>query len=214
MRDLIIVCEDFFGLDVKNIAMSMNDYGRSAGMGDFYHIKGFIVPKDARKDVQERLQPILGTIEDWNLVEDVCFAMGIVQPQNKQSAVEHLKSKGARFVTLWAPWVMAHLDMKFPEGCIIAAQSIMDSAKIGKFVTLFYSMVGFDANVEAFSSVMAFSNITTSHVGERAFIGDNTVVIGSSIGDDAVVMPGSVVVKNVKPGQTVFGNPAKRIKKS
>jgi acetyltransferase-like isoleucine patch superfamily enzyme len=34
---------------------------------------------------------------------------------------------------------------------------------------------------------------------------------GIKIGDGATVGTGSVVIKNVKPGVTVFGNPAKSI---
>ena len=158
------------------------------------------------------LSPYLGSIDEWQPSEDEIYALGIREPHHKKQAVEMLKAKGAKFETLWAPWVMAHLDFQFPEGCIIAAQSIMDSARIGNFVTLFNSMIGFDAIVEDYSSIMSYSNITTAHIGKRVYIEDNAVVIGKTINDDAVVKANSVVGKEVKAGTTVSGNPARKIK--
>lgn len=210
MKELIIAAENAFGLDIAKIVDASNAFWKEQGWGIPYHIKGYILPKDHQ--ACDCLHPVLGFIEDWIPGEREYFVMGIVDPQRKQQAVQLLKDKGAVFETLWAPWVMAHLDMQFPEGCIIAAQSIMDSARIGKFVTLFHSMIGFDAVVEDFASVMAYANITTAHIGKRAFIGDNSVVIEKTVNDDAVVTPNSVVVKNVKAGTTVMGNPARRVK--
>ncbi len=210
MKNLIIVADGSFGLDIKKIILAINESLNKKGQTDPYKIKGFLVTEE--NEGTQNLQPLLGTIEDWHPAENEYIVMGILNPQKKEQAVRQLKDKGARFETIRAPWVMAHLDMQFPEGCVIAAQSIMDSARIGKFVTLFHSMVGFDAVVEDYASVMAYANITTAHIGEGAFIGDNTVVIGKTIHENAVVMPNSVVVKDVKAGTTVAGNPARRVK--
>ena len=209
MKELIIIADDSFGLDIKKIILSINEYWQGQNWGTPYHLKGYITPQDSQAGIGS---PVLGHIEDWVPDEEAYLVMGIVNPQRKKQAVTLLKDRGAVFETLWAPWTMAHLDMKFPEGCIIAAQSIMDSARIGKFVTLFHSMVAFDAVVGDYASVMAYANITTAHIGEGALIGDNSVVIGKTIQENAVVMPNSVVVKDVKAGTTVMGNPARRVK--
>ena len=210
MKDLIIVADGSFGLDVRKIILAVNENRKNKGQECPYRIKGFLAAGEAA-DIRN-LQPLLGTVEDRQPEQDEYYVMGILNPKKKEQAVRTLKDRGARFETIRAPWVMAHLDMQFPEGCVIAAQSIMDSARIGKFVTLFHSMVGFDAFVGDYASVMAYVNITTAHIGERAFIGDNSVVIRKTVNDDAVVMPGSVVVKDVKAGTTVMGNPARRVK--
>jgi len=50
-------------------------------------------------------------------------------------------------------------------------------------------------------------------VGDNASIGANSTILpGISIGKNAIVGAGSVVTKDVKPGMTVVGNPAKLIK--
>ncbi len=211
MKDLIIACEDSFGLDVKRIILAINSYWEKSGWGTPYRIKGYIGKNNLSDNLKNLMSPYLGNIEEWTPAKDEYFVMGIVEPHNKKHAVEWMKAKGAQFETLRAPWVLAHLDFKFPEGCIIAAQSVMDSAQIGSFVTLYHSMVGFDAIVGDYSSVMVYANITTSHLGECVLIEDNGVVIEKRINNDAIVRANSVVVREVKAGTTVSGNPAKRI---
>lgn len=47
-------------------------------------------------------------------------------------------------------------------------------------------------------------------IGERSFLGCGSCVIpGISIENDAITGAGSVVIRNVKTGDTVYGNPAK-----
>lgn len=211
MKDLIIACENSFGLDVKRIILAINLHWEKCGWGTPYRIKGYIGKNNLSDNLKNLMSPYLGNIEEWTPAKDEYFVMGIIEPHSKKKAVEWMKARGAQFETLWAPWVMVHTDFKFPEGCIIAAQSIMDSAQIGCFVTLYHSMVGFDAIVGDYSSVMVYANITTSHIGECVLIEDNGVVIGKRINNDAVVKANSVVVREVKAGIVVSGNPAKRI---
>ena len=47
-------------------------------------------------------------------------------------------------------------------------------------------------------------------IGSNVWIGGGAIVLpGVSIGDDAIVGAGSVVTRNVPPGTTVVGNPAR-----
>lgn len=213
MKNLIIVSDSAFGLDAKKIVLSSHEFRGGNHNCGIYEIKGFIGTAAVDESLQRLLTPYLGSFDDYCPIENDYFVMAIVNPIKKKEAVKALKEKGARFETLRAPWVMAHLDFAFPEGCIIAAQSIMDSAKIGKFATLFHSMIGFDAEVGDYSSVMAYANITSSHLGECVYIKDNSVLLCPKVCEGATVEANSVVVKTVKAGSTVSGNPARIIKK-
>jgi maltose O-acetyltransferase len=49
-------------------------------------------------------------------------------------------------------------------------------------------------------------------IGENVWIGSQAVILpGVTIGDDAIVGAGSIVTRDVPPGITVVGNPARRV---
>lgn len=61
---------------------------------------------------------------------------------------------------------------------------------------------------------MEFGASAAPIIGDRVDIGSNVVILGSvRIGDDAIIGAGSVVVKDVPPGATVVGNPARILPK-
>ncbi len=210
MKNYIIVCEDLFGLNIKRIIDEANTFWNRQGQPDRYSILGYMTP-DGRP-LHIRSMTFLGGIKDCNSMPDAEFVMGIVNPQHKEEAVLYMKERNARFATIRAPWVLAPPKMTFPEGCIIAAVTIKEFARIGKFVTLYYSMLG-PAHVGDYSSIMAYTNLTTAKLGQRVCTGPNSVIMEDvQVGDDAIVYPNSVVVKTVKPNTRVLGVPARKIK--
>ena len=210
MQDLVIVCENSFGLDVQFIVEAINSSKTRNGKDPIYNIKGFICPEAAFESCGIKLTSILGSIENWQTKEDV-YAMGIVDPRHKEKAAQILKSKGAKFVSLWAPWVLAN-PMPHGEGCIIAAHSIKDNAIIHDFVTLFYSMIS-TAEIGSYSSVMAYSNVTNAKLAEYCYLEDNTAIMYNlSVVMDTHVLPNSIIINNVKKPGTLFGIPARKSK--
>lgn len=93
--------------------------------------------------------------------------------------------------------------------------TIAIGAKIGSHC-LFQSraMIGIEASVGDFVQIGSGSLINSGAVIEdEVFIGSGvTVVSGITIGKGARVGAGSVVIAPVKPGETVFGNPAQKVK--
>lgn len=75
-------------------------------------------------------------------------------------------------------------------------------------------IIGAEAKVNDFAQIGAGSIINPAVVvEEEAFIGSGvTVVSGITIGKGARVGAGSVVIAPVKAGETVFGNPAQKVK--
>jgi acetyltransferase-like isoleucine patch superfamily enzyme len=63
------------------------------------------------------------------------------------------------------------------------------------------------------STLSAFAHVSGAvKLGKGAYVGIHGCILpGVEVGDFAVVAAGSVVVKNVKPGTTVMGVPAKKI---
>jgi acetyltransferase-like isoleucine patch superfamily enzyme len=83
---------------------------------------------------------------------------------------------------------------------------------VGNFV-FSQSYITHDCVVGPFSTISGGACLTGgTKVGERVFVGSNaTIIPGRTIGDDAFISAGSVVIRNVKPGTKVFGNPARRV---
>lgn len=201
MKDLIIVCAGGFGRELYYIA---KDLGK-------WNIKGFIDDNLHALDGVKCALPIIGTIKDWKPKENEVFALGVASPKTKETIVDILQTKGAKFETIISPYSRVNETAKIGEGSIISG-SIGDCVKIGRFVNVMGSMIGQDSIIDDFSTTTGYTNIASAYLGKRVFVGSHAVVLhGISVDDDAFIGAGSIVVKNVKSGTKVFGNPAKRI---
>ena len=92
---------------------------------------------------------------------------------------------------------------------------IGDDVLIGGGVQLFdTNFHSTDADVRASGrEIRADVRTAPLRIGSRVFIGANAIVCkGVTIGDEAVIAAGSVVVCDVPAGETWGGNPARRIK--
>lgn len=213
MTDLIIVCDGDFGLDVKTIVDAINSYHIRRGKGQQYNLQGFLVcDSDSFLPCRHKDVPIIGSISEHIPDCKTKYSVAIVNPSKRKKIVSILKSKGATFTTLRAPWVLAPLDMHFGEGSIIAAQSIDINAEIGSFAILYHCMVG-SANIGAYCSIMAFSNVTNAKIGEESFIENNVaILLDVELGSNTCVNHGSVVTKNYGDNVCLTGIPARRKK--
>jgi len=88
----------------------------------------------------------------------------------------------------------AYIDRTWPRGVHVGASTVIDE----EAVVLTHDLtrgVRFDTRIGA-----------GCYIGARAII-----MPGVSIGDGAIVRPGSVVTRNVASGSTVSGNPAREL---
>lgn len=100
------------------------------------------------------------------------------------------------------------------EGCQILAQSaVCAQARLGRGVIINTSAaVDHDCwlgnGVHLGPGARLAGEVT---IGQRAFIGAGAVILPRiSVGEDAIVGAGAVVTKDVAPGVTVIGNPARQ----
>lgn len=163
--------------------------------------------------IEDAKVPYLGSITDHDIKEGVRYVMGVSDPKTKEQLAKILKDKGAQFETLIDPRADLGDDVSFGEGCIIFTPHIIDcGASFGDFVTVMGSTISFDASIGDFCTITGFANTTTAKLGKRVYVGSHAVILeGLSIGDDAHIGAGSIVIKDVEAEAQIFGVPARNL---
>jgi sugar O-acyltransferase (sialic acid O-acetyltransferase NeuD family) len=144
-------------------------------------------------------------------VSHYIIAIGYSQPRRA------VQARVARFGLTAAS--VTHPLADIPPGVPVGEGSVILSgfrsspmARIGRHVYLSHgALIGHDCDVRDFVTILPGAAISGDTVlGEACLIGTNAAVIqGLTIGEGAVVGAGAVVTRNVDPGVTVVGSPAR-----
>lgn len=144
---------------------------------------------------------------------DNLYLIAIGSCSVKAAIFSEMQSKGAHFTNYIHPTAFVGKTVNLGKSCIILPHSVIptdsivgDAVVINSFCT-----IGHDTVVGSFTTISGHCDITGGvHIGQSVFLSSGVKIAPSKkIGDNASVGIGSIVVKNVKPGVTVFGNPAK-----
>lgn len=208
MKDLIIVAAGSQAREFLQYAKDIN------AIKPTWNIKGFIA--DGGDDIYELTNHeyrIISSIEDWTPSENEEFVVAISAPDRKKKVVQELMDKGAHFATLIHP--TAHIDdySVYGRGLVMYPHATIGmNTKVGDFVTI-CGCVAHDNSIADYVTLSGDATVS-GHVtvGECAFLGAKSIIApGLSIGKNAFVCIGSVVIRSVRDNTKVIGNPAKRI---
>lgn len=208
MQDIIIVGASGFG---REILQYIDDINAVLPQWNFI---GFIDDNLNALDGKSQGREIVDTINGHIPKSDIMYVCGLAFPKVKKEIVTLLKNKGAKFATIIHPTARISKYSRIGEGCVITPNSNVNTdAEIGDFVSILASGIGHDAKVGNFSTLSGHVAVNGHvEVGDEVYIGCGALIAPSKkIGQRATVGIGSVVISNVKPGATVFGNPAKKI---
>ena len=211
MKDVIIVCA---GNRAKTIHEYINWANKAADENKQerpYNLLGFINDIPDALEGSGIVEPILGTIKDWEPRENEWYIMGTSDPKNKEKLAVMLKDRGCRFMSFVAPNVFIPSDLVMGEGCVVEAYRIGCCVKLGDFVSINSSMIMSGATIDSYSTTTGFTVVEKAYVGKRVFIGSHAVISeGVHIADDARIGIGSIVTEDVEKEAVVFGIPAKK----
>lgn len=144
------------------------------------------------------------------------LVMAIANPSLKEQIYKYYKNLGHDFITYIHDSAFVGESVVLGEGTIVSPQSVITAnVSIGYCNTInALATVGHDAKIGDFCTLSGHCDITGFvELGSKVFLGSSAVVIpGVKVGNGAMIGAGSVVISKVKPGLTVFGNPAKKIK--
>lgn len=208
MRDLIIIGAGGMGRTVYDNAKEC------IGYGDTFRIKGFIDDNLHVLDDFENYPKILGTISDYVPQKNDVFVSSI-GGSSRRKCMEEIIKRGGEFFEIIHKTVHIGVNVKIGKGNYIGAYTIIGpDVIIGDYNMIqSFTVVGHDARIGSWNRI----DTHVTCVGGVQVMDETTIHTAAVINHGVVVEPNahvgacSFVIKRVKSGTTVCGNPAKKL---
>lgn len=206
MKELIIIGAGAFGREVFAWAKQTPEYGTS------WQIKGFLDDRTDSLSGYNYNAPILSSVESYTPKENDLFVCALGDPASKKQYTEVILKKGGRFTNIIHSTTVFGDNVTLGKGVIICPHvTISSDANVGNHVSINgKSGVGHDVCIGDWSCIQSYCDLTGfAKIGKSVAINTHAVILpGVEVCDNAIVGAGSIVIKKVGLGQTVFGNPA------
>lgn len=172
------------------------------------------VPHDAGDRAPVAGLPIRTLAE---LAEDQALLVAVGDPALRRRIVER-DGAGRRFATVVADTARRRGRSEIGEGAVLCdGVVITDAVRIGRhFVANPHVTVMHDCTIGDFVTLAPGARVNGNvEIGDGAYVGANAVIKQGApgaprrIGAGAVIGMGAVVTRDVAPGETVVGNPAR-----
>lgn len=209
MKKLIIVGAGGFGREVYAWAKVHPD------CGIVWQLAGFLDDDAAVLDGYDYPVGVMGSVAEHQPAADELFVCAIGAPMIKKKVCQALLARSAVFISLVHPSVILGENIQLGEGVVLCPRvTLTADITIGDFVAInCHSSAGHDVVIGDWATISGHCDLTgNTRYGAGAFLGTGVRIVPSkSVGGLAYVGAGAVVIRSVKDGQKVFGNPARAL---
>lgn len=208
MKELIIIGAGGMGRTMYSNALE------SVGYGETFLVKGFI--DDNLEALNGRLNypPIIDTIKDY-VPQPYDVFVSSIGGAARRPCMEEIISRGGEFMELIHQTARVYTNVKLGKGNFIGAYSVIgNDAVIGDYNMIqSYSVIGHDVRMGNWNRIDTHVTCVGGVVIEDETNIHTSAVISHKVTVETGAHVGalSFVIKRVKAGTTVMGNPAKKL---
>ena len=208
MKHLIIIGAGGMGRTIYSNALE------SVGYGETFDIKGFVDDNLNALDGYPNYPPIIDTINNYKPIEGDVFVSSIGGAA-RRPCMEEIIARGGEFMELIHQTARIYTNAKLGKGNFIGAYTVIgNDAVVGDYNMIqSYTVIGHDAHIGSWNRIDTHVTCVGGIVIEDDVNIHTSAVISHKVvvESGAHVGAGSFVIRRVKAGTTVMGNPAKKM---
>ncbi len=208
MNNLIIIGAGGMGRTLYDNALE------SVGYGEVFVVKGFIDDNLAALDGYPDYPPVIGTIKDYIPQENDVFVSSI-GGASRRACMESVISRGGAFMNLIHSTARIRKNVRLGTGNFIGAYvAISNDTEIGDYNMIqTYTVIGHDSKIGNWNRIDTHVVCVGGIVIEDETVIHTSAVISHNVTVETGAHVGalSFVIRKVRAGTTVIGNPAKRL---
>ena len=208
MKQLIIIGAGGMGRTVYSNVLE------SVGYGDSFVVKGFVDDDLHALDGFPNYPPIVGTISGYQPEAEDVFVCSI-GGASRRPCMESIINRGGEFISVIHRTARLLTNVVIGKGNFIGADTVIgNDVVIGNYNMIqSYTIIGHDVRMGDFNRIDTRVTCVGGVVIEDEVNIHTSAVVSHNVTVEhgAHVGAQSFVIKNVKAGTTVMGNPAKRL---